>query len=154
MINEFENFNPIFSTIYILLDQRKSKEMKNYFLKTFTICFCLFLGLTSLSAQEYYPAEEAVTIITQEYSEVNTLINEWSGDKTMAYYKAVSKRQLLSEMIMGFKRGQTTQEVAEASSSTHSKDKAQKIKPMFPDSKGKVGTNWINEEVIILLIKD
>ena len=128
--------------------------MKNYFLKTFTICFFLFLGLTNSSAQEYLPAEEALAIIAEEYVVVGKILNDWSDSKTMEYYKIVSKRQLLGEMIMGFKQGKSTEEVALASGSTHTKHKAQKIKPMFPDSNGKVGTNWINEEVSVLLYKD
>lgn len=127
--------------------------MKNYFLKTFTICFFLFLGLANSSAQEYLKADEAVIVVAEEYTTVSVMISEWSGDKTMEYYKAVSKRQLLGEMIMKFKQGKSTEDVANGSNSTLSKDKAQKIKPMFPDSNGKVGTNWIDEEVISLLYK-
>lgn len=128
--------------------------MKNYFLKTFTICFFLFLGLTNTSAQEYIPEQEAIEAIAEKYAEVSSLLDNWTGDKTMDYYKAVSSKQLLSEMSLAFKQGKSTKEVAILSDSTMSKDKFQRIKPMFPDSNGKVGTRWIDEEIIVLLIKD
>jgi len=114
----------------------------------------LFIGLSSAFAQEYLPPSQAVDVLTVEYKTVVEYINDWTGEKTMDYYKAVSKKQLLSEMILGFKQGLTTEEVEKVSDSTMSKDKFQKVKPMFPDSNGKVGTNWINEELLILLYKD
>ena len=135
-------------------DQPKSIEMKNYFLKTFAICFFLLAGMASSFAQEQYlPTSEAFANILSENENVSSAIAEWSGPKTMEYYKLVAKKSILSDLALGLKKGETVEQVAIASSSTSTKNSLQKMKPLFPDSNGKVGTNWITEEIVVLLVQ-
>ena len=153
-MNEYEIINPNFSTIGNYSDQPKSVEMKNYFLKTFTIFFFLIAGIASSYGQEeYLPSAEAFANIVTEATSVTSAIDEWSGPKTMEYYKLVAKKSILRDMAVGIKQGQTVEQVAIASNSTSGKNSLQRVKPLFPDSNGKVGTNWITEEVVIILIK-
>ena len=67
--------------------------------------------------------------------------------------KAKATKKLVESMLRDFRSGKSTEEVAELNNTSMQLNQAQSIKPLFADSSGKVGTNWINEELLVLLEK-
>lgn len=125
--------------------------MKNIFLRTMTLCFFLAATITTVSAQNYLSTDDALQKLHSKSVEVSEIISS-SAEKDMAYYKAVATKKIIKEMIMDFKTGKSTAEVAELHSVADLKvNGVQKVRPFFPDSNGRYGTKWINEEIIILL---
>ena len=71
----------------------------------------------------------------------------------MSYFKAVASQKIIDAMLGDFKEGKSVEEVAIENSATMKMNHVQIVKPMFPDSNGRYGTNWINEELLVLLEK-
>jgi hypothetical protein len=126
--------------------------MKNYFLKTFALSFFLLLGLVSF-AQDYETPELAIERLKEKRAEVIEIIINQENDKTMSYFKAVASQKIIDAMLGDFKEGKSVEEVAIENSATMKMNHVQIVKPMFPDSNGRYGTNWINEELLVLLEK-
>lgn len=126
--------------------------MKNIFLK-----FLFFILLATLgnvvSAQEYLPTKEAIAALIEKNSEATKIIVEFQDNKNMDYYKAVATTKIIKGLVSQLKSGKTTEEVVENNSKSVSLNKFQRVTPMFPDSNGKYGSNWINEEILSLLQK-
>lgn len=116
------------------------------------MCFMLFLGMSNLFSQEYHPTEVAIQKLKEKKIEVLQTISDLEGNKNMDYYKAVSSSRIINQMLADFRSGATTAQVAVGNKTSMKLNEAQSIKPMFPDSTGKFGTNWINEEIISVLI--
>lgn len=125
--------------------------MKNIFLKTFALCLFLFVGMSTSYAQDYLSTEDAVAALVEKNTEAAQYIADNQGNKTMDYYKAVATVRVIGKMIGDFKSGKSTQEVALANSESYKANKVRSVKPLFPDSNGKYGTNWINEDILVLL---
>ncbi len=126
--------------------------MKNYLLKTFALSFFLLLGLVSF-AQDYETPELAIERLKEKRAEVIEIIINQENDKTMSYFKAVASQKIIDAMLGDFKEGKSVEEVAIENSATMKMNHVQIVKPMFPDSNGRYGTNWINEELLVLLEK-
>lgn len=126
--------------------------MKNYLLKTFALSFFLLLGLASF-AQDYETPELAIERLKEKRAEVIEIIINQENDKTMSYFKAVASQKIIDAMLGDFKEGKSVEEVAIENSATMKMNHVQIVKPMFPDSNGRYGTNWINEELLVLLEK-
>ncbi len=126
--------------------------MKNYLLKTFALSFFLFLALVSF-AQDYETPEVAIERLKEKRAEVIEIIINQENDKTMSYFKAVASQKIIDAMLGDFKEGKSVEEVANENSATMKMNHVQVVKPMFPDSNGRYGTNWINEELLVLLEK-
>lgn len=125
--------------------------MKNYFLKTFALCFFLFAAVTASFAQDYLPMEEAIDNLQAKRTESLVFISNFNGPKNMDYMKAVATKKIIENMFADFRSGKTVEEVAAIHSGQMQMNQVQSIKPLFPDSSGKYGTNWISEEIISLV---
>lgn len=125
--------------------------MKNYFLKTFALCFFLFTAIATISAQDYLNTDEAIENLQEKRAETILFINNFTGPKTMEYMKAVATKKIIENIFNDMKSGKTVQEVAELHSGEMKFNQLQSVKPLFPDSSGKYGTNWISEEIISLI---
>lgn len=126
--------------------------MKNYFLKTFALSFFLFLGLSSF-AQDYETPEVAIERLKTKRAELIEIIVSQENDRTMDYYKAIAAQKIVDAMLGGLKAGKSIEEVANENSAIVKMNQAQVVKPLFPDSNGRYGTKWIDEEILVLLEK-
>ncbi len=124
--------------------------MKNVFLKFFLLLLLATAG-NVINAQVYLSTEAAVAALIEKNSEATEIIVEFQDNKNMDYYKAVATTQIIKSLIGQFKAGSSTAEVAENNSKSVPLNKVQRVTPMFPDSNGKYGSNWINEEILSLL---
>ena len=124
--------------------------MKNVFLKFFLLLLLATTG-NVINAQVYLSTEAAVAALIEKNSEATEIIVEYQDNKNMDYYKAVATTQIIKSLIGQFKAGSSTAEVAENNSKSVPLNKVQRVTPMFPDSNGKYGSNWINEEILSLL---
>lgn len=128
--------------------------MNNYFLKSIMMCLFLYLGTSiTITAQEYLPKEQAIEILKETLVDVNAEIEALENNKNMDYFKALSKKKLIKKMFSGFRSGKSTEQVALEVNPKNNVGTVQRIVPLFADSNGKVGTNWIDEELVSLMHK-
>ncbi len=126
--------------------------MKNIFLKFFLLIL-LSSSATLISAQEYVSTKDAVILLNEKKSEANEIIILYQNDKNMEYFKAVSTVQIINGLLGQLKAGASTEAVAKNNTKSIEINKVQRVTPLFPDSTGKYGSNWVNEEILSLLSK-
>ena len=125
--------------------------MKNIFLK-FLFLFLLAAFGNILNAQDFLPKDEVMAELLELRSDANQTIEDLEDDRNMTYYKAVATKDIVNSLLVQLKSSATVEEVFNENSHTIKLNKVQKIRPLFPDSKGKYGSNWINEEILDLFI--
>jgi hypothetical protein len=125
--------------------------MKNIFLK---FLFLILLGSIGnvLNAQEYHSKEAVFEKLSELKVEANETIAELENDKDMTYYKAVATVDIIDGLVEQLDSNKTVEEVFNENNSTITINKVQRIKPLFPDSNGKYGSKWINEEILDVFI--
>ena len=126
--------------------------MKNIFLKFLFLILLATLG-NVINAQEYLGEKDAIEALLIKSNEADDIIAEFQDNKNMEYYKAVATKKIIKSLIGEFKIGKSTQEVAEQNSKAIPINKVQRITPLFPDSTVKYGSTWIQEEILVLMIK-
>ena len=125
--------------------------MKNIFLK---FLFFILLGSlgTMLNAQEYNSKDLVFAKLLELRVDANQTIVDLEDNKDMTYYKAVAAKDIINSLIGQLKTDKSVEEVFNDNSHSIALNKVQRIKPLFPDSNGKYGSNWINEEILDVFI--
>lgn len=114
----------------------------------------LFCASTlQLDAQQYLSKDDALIALHGKSVTVSGIIAQ-QNKKDLNYYKAIATKKIIRQMMDAFRDGKSTEEVVTSYSTDLKINSVQTIRPLFPDSTGKYGTNWINEEIIVLLIEE